>query len=247
MSSIYRKGRDGYFYYQAYTINPESSKKDKRVYHSLNTKDETEAKKKKKEYDLKYEKIINAKNRRITEYFKNSKILFSFSLLMILSIILYTSQRGVSKKNKRSFQESNFPKNEIKDLEQISVVKPTEKKPINKELIIQDDVLNKAIPNFIIERVDQSSGAFKQIKVYATLNDNTNDDIQNKICEIIANRFKEFPNIIICLYSDNPNGKKMANGYEDALSSDVRESSWLAFYTKNPVEGDYFDANPNGF
>tara|TARA_B110000003_G_C16553624_1_gene497612 strand:+ start:29 stop:772 length:744 start_codon:yes stop_codon:yes gene_type:complete len=247
MSSIYRKGRDGYFYYQAYTINPESSKKDKRVYHSLNTKDETEAKKKKKEYDLKYEKVIDVKNKRITKYFKNSKILFSFFLLMMLSITFYSLQPRVSIKNKRSFQEINFPKKEIKDLEQISVVKPTEKKPINKELKTQDSALNEAIPDFIIERVDQSFGAFKQIKVYATLNDNTNDVIQNKICQIIAHQFKEFPNIIICLYSDNPNGKKMANGYEDALSSDVRKTSWLAFYTKNPVEGDYFDANPNGF
>ena len=247
MSSIYRKGRDGYFYYQAYTFNPESNKKDKRVYHSLNTKNETEAEKKKKEYDLKYEKVINAKNKRITEYFKNSKILFSLFLLMLLIIAIYTLQSGVSTKNNRSFQESNFPKKEKKDLEQISVAKPIEKKPINEEPKTKDNALNKAIPNFIIERVDQSYGVFKQIKVYATLNDNTNDDIQNKICQIIARRFKEFPNIIICLYSDSPDGKKMANGYENALSSNVRKTSWLAFYTKNPVEGDYFDANPNGF
>ena len=44
MSSIYKKGRDGYYYYQTYIYNPES-KKDKRVFHALSTKDFTEAEK----------------------------------------------------------------------------------------------------------------------------------------------------------------------------------------------------------
>ena len=48
MSSIYRKGRDGYFYYQAYITNSKTGKKDKRVFHALNTKDKQLAQKKKK-------------------------------------------------------------------------------------------------------------------------------------------------------------------------------------------------------
>ena len=39
MSSIYRKGRDGYFYYQAYVKNPKTGKKDKKVFHALGTRD----------------------------------------------------------------------------------------------------------------------------------------------------------------------------------------------------------------
>ena len=39
MSSIYRKGRDGYFYYQTYVENPKTGNKDKRIFHSLGTKD----------------------------------------------------------------------------------------------------------------------------------------------------------------------------------------------------------------
>ena len=50
MSSIYRKGRYGYYYYQAYVINPETGKKDKRIFHSLGTTDENEAKKKQEDY-----------------------------------------------------------------------------------------------------------------------------------------------------------------------------------------------------
>ena len=45
MSSIYKKGRDGFYYYQAYVQNPETKKKDKRIYKALGTKDYLEAKK----------------------------------------------------------------------------------------------------------------------------------------------------------------------------------------------------------
>ena len=56
MSSIYKKGRDGYYYYQTYVYNPESKKKDKRVFHALGTKDAIEAKSKQHKLDLQYEK-----------------------------------------------------------------------------------------------------------------------------------------------------------------------------------------------
>ena len=56
MSSIYRKGRDGYFYYQAYVYNPESKKMDKRIFHSLSTKNLLEAETKQNELDTQYEK-----------------------------------------------------------------------------------------------------------------------------------------------------------------------------------------------
>ena len=59
MSSIYRKGRDGYFYYQAYIKNPNTGKKDKRVYRSLGTKDKETAEKIKVELDRKFAKKEN--------------------------------------------------------------------------------------------------------------------------------------------------------------------------------------------
>ena len=59
MSSIYKKGRDGYFYYQAYIFNPKSNRKDKRVFHSLGTKDRDIAEVKKKKLDsIKFENKI---------------------------------------------------------------------------------------------------------------------------------------------------------------------------------------------
>ena len=54
MSSIYKKGRDGYFYYQAYVLDPSTGKKNKRVYHSLGTKNENTAKNLQIKYDEKY-------------------------------------------------------------------------------------------------------------------------------------------------------------------------------------------------
>ena len=56
MSSIYRKGRDGYFYYQTYVYNKDTGKKDKRIFHSLRTKNELEAREMQNTYDNKYEK-----------------------------------------------------------------------------------------------------------------------------------------------------------------------------------------------
>ena len=57
MSSIYRKGRDGYFYYQTYVDNPTSGKKDKRIFHSLGTKERSKAEKKQIELDAKYKRM----------------------------------------------------------------------------------------------------------------------------------------------------------------------------------------------
>ena len=60
MSSIYKKGRDGYFYYQTYVYNPKSKKKDKRIFHSLGTKDPVEAKLKQDKLDIEYAKRIKS-------------------------------------------------------------------------------------------------------------------------------------------------------------------------------------------
>ena len=51
MSSIYRKGRDGYFYYQTYVQNPETGLKNKKIFHSLNTKSRKKALIKQKSLD----------------------------------------------------------------------------------------------------------------------------------------------------------------------------------------------------
>ena len=56
MSSIYPKGRDGYYYYQTYVYNPDTGKIDKRIFHSLGTKDKVKAENMQSELDIKYQK-----------------------------------------------------------------------------------------------------------------------------------------------------------------------------------------------
>ena len=79
MSSIYRKGRDGYFYYQTYTINPQNNKKDKRIFHSLGTKDRHLAKKKQIELDKKYERVENSRIKDNKSFSSSLKLLINFS------------------------------------------------------------------------------------------------------------------------------------------------------------------------
>ena len=59
MSSIYRKGRDGYYYYQTYIYNPETGKKDKRIFHSLGTKNSENAKQKQNPFNCCYNRNYN--------------------------------------------------------------------------------------------------------------------------------------------------------------------------------------------
>ena len=81
MSSIYRKGRDGYYYYQTYVRDPNTGKKNKRIFHSLNTKDEEKAREKQKELDKAYEqKAIKNK------YFFNDKIKKYINIITLMII-----------------------------------------------------------------------------------------------------------------------------------------------------------------
>jgi len=86
MSSIYQKGRDGYYYYQAYIFNPKSGKKDKKIFHSLGTKDLNEAKQKQSEYDNKYEKSHNRQNNK--EHYGLIKKISSLIVIIFSTIII---------------------------------------------------------------------------------------------------------------------------------------------------------------
>ena len=103
------------------------------------------------------------------------------------------------------------------------------------------------IPKYTVERVDRLSGAFEQGKVYVTINKNSSKDSQRLLCEDITKRFSEFSNIVICLYANNRAGKDLARGNDETVSVEEQKQSWLAMYTYNSVEGEYFDDNPSGY
>ena len=90
MSSIYRKGRDGYFYYQAYIFNDETGKKDKKIFHSLGTKDQNLAKQKQVDLDKRYnEKIFkNEPSFKIKRYLRKSPFSLFFVFLEQFFLLL---------------------------------------------------------------------------------------------------------------------------------------------------------------
>ena len=103
------------------------------------------------------------------------------------------------------------------------------------------------IPKYTVERVDRSSSAFKQGKVYVTINKNSSNESQRLLCENLAKRYNEFSNIVICLYANNRTGKDLARGNDETVSVEEQKRSWLAMYTYNSVDGEYFDDNPSGY
>ena len=91
MSSVYRKGRDGYFYYQTYIYNKETGKKDKRIFHSLGTKNKAEAKEMQLAYDNKYDTRRKQKNRIISTFRNNYKIIFLVFFTILITLAIRTS------------------------------------------------------------------------------------------------------------------------------------------------------------
>ena len=103
------------------------------------------------------------------------------------------------------------------------------------------------IPKHNVERLDRLSGAFEQGKVYVTIDKNTSNEDQKLLCQNLTSRYSEFSNIVICLYSNDRAGKELARGNDSAVSIEEQKQSWLAMYTYNSVEGEYFDDNPSSY
>ena len=105
-----------------------------------------------------------------------------------------------------------------------------------------DQILN--IPEYEIHRVELLSDIFKQGEVHVTISGQANSLLLKKICRKISKTFPEFSNIIICIYSDSADGINLAKGDFISLSNQ-KDDPWLALYTYNPVEGEFFNDNPN--
>ena len=265
MSSIYRKGRDGYYYYQTYVYNPESKKKDKRIFHSLSTRNQTEAETKQNELDTQYEKqnYIDSNSSMLSYNFSPKPTIAIIVGTIAITILVFDFFRPSTVKQNTSSLiipekiEVVEKKNEIKP----NIIEP-EKFVINKQIdpikgnkteIIKTTPEPKQvapkviIPKYTVERVDRLSGAFEQGKVYVTINKNSSNESQRLLCEDLTKRFSEFSNIVICLYANNRAGKDLARGNDETVSVEEQKQSWLAMYTYNSVEGEYFDDNPSGY
>ena len=265
MSSIYRKGRDGYYYYQTYVYNPESKKKDKRIFHSLSTRNQVEAETKQNELDTQYEKqnYIDSKSSRLSYNFtpKPTIAIIVGTIAITILVLDFFSPNPV----KQKISDSIIPE-KIQIIEEKIDATPKIKEPgklvINEQIdpIIENipEVIKPTpepkqvtpkltIPKYTVERVDRLSGAFEQGKVYVTINGNSSKDSQRLLCEDLSKRYSEYSNIVICLYANNRAGKDLARGNDETVSVEEQKRSWLAMYTYNSVEGEYFDDNPSGY
>ncbi len=265
MSSIYKKGRDGYYYYQTYVINKETGKKDRRIFHSLGTKNEDEALKKKAIYDNQYEKNQNHEASMLQQ-----RTLFllksSFIGLIILLAIIYFPQ----KINKKTFMPTLPVIAKQNDSERVDNEKQSEKTLIKKNKISPKVYKNQnsislpqkkekenfvknnhieilTLPVFTIERVEEFPEAFNQIKIYVTVAKGIVSERLELLCEDISNTYSKYSNIIICLYSNSAEGKEIAKGKRANISNEEQIEIWLAMYTFNEVEGKYFNDNPTGY
>lgn len=259
MSSIYKKGRDGYFYYQAYIYNEKSGKKNKRVFHALRTKNREEALKKKKKYDLNYK----SKNQSLKPFFlifQNSPLIKLGSVFIILFFIATTiiQRKQSSDVTLDNDAQLDSIKSEINIVGTKYYTTFTTKEPkLNKSKL--DHLSNglstkeyeikveQKIPRFHIKRIEKLPGKFQQGKLHVIVDDLESIESIKLLCEELRKSHDEFINVIICIYSNTKEGNSLAKGKVSIASSLEEMSSWLAMYTYNPIEGAFFDSSPMKF
>tara|TARA_B100000287_G_scaffold300622_1_gene283773 strand:- start:183 stop:992 length:810 start_codon:yes stop_codon:yes gene_type:complete len=265
MSSIYKKGRDGYYYYQTYVYNPESKKKDKRVFHALGTKDSIEAKTKQYELDLQYENKSSIDSNSIKSSMnfglRSTLAIIVGTIAITILLIDYFSPENVTP-NTSDFNITHKAVIIDKNIDVIPKAVEPVKTIINEQAVpliknIPDKINTNTgskiveskgiIPQYNIERIDTLSSAFDQGKVYVTIDEKSSNESQRLLCKELMKSFSEFSNIVICLYANNRAGKDLAKGNDENVSIEEQKQFWLAMYTYNSVEGEYFDDNPSGY
>ena len=98
-----------------------------------------------------------------------------------------------------------------------------------------------------IHRTERLSGVFEQGKIYATVSEPISSDQLFNTCVRIKSRYKQYQNIIICLYKENEIGIEMAKNGLSEISANQKISAWIALYSFNKVEGEYFDDKPTEY
>lgn len=255
MSSIYKKGRDGYYYYQKYVFNPKSGKKDKKIFHSLGTKDRLEATNKQKILDDKY-KLERKKVSYIKTIINLPKITLIIPSLLVFMLIYISLQKNSFSNFKDTKNTSEVIKDEKKILTETSIDSFSKNNALNKEVILpilknkaklstkKEFISDTILPIFTIQRFEIISDVFKQVKIFVTISRSLNKKNMIRVCEEIVKENQEYSNFIICLFSDSQSGLELAQGNNNNVTNKEKRSEWLAMYTLNPVEGAYFDDEP---
>ena len=253
MSSIYKKGRDGFYYYQAYVFNSKSGKKDKKIYHSLGTKEFKTAQNKQIELDERY------KRKDAKSYIKKESKLFILFLLVLVMLLFFYQI------NKTELILDDVISNRIEDKIDLLKIKDIElkKNQIIKENYVAPKNVDKKlesipleqhsksdsliIPQFQITTVEDLNSDFNQGKVIILIGERYNYNGLKALCENIKDKFFNFENIIICLFMKVESDGALANTLSLKKDIDYAKRNWVAMYTYNPVEGVYFDEKPTDF
>ena len=261
MSSIYKKGRDGYFYYQAYVKDEITGKKTKRIFHSLGTKDRSVALDKQIILDKKYRDKEKKNKNKILIYFQKTKtriVLVTVFSTIVVFLLFYKSPTFNSINGNISLKDNNFTSSsqnlvvidkepEINKLKKINPEQDTLSLKINEiePLIKSDD--NSLLPEYNIHKIDKLSGSFSQAKIFITVSSKTTSDMLLKICESVMQEHMNYSNLVICLYAESKIGREIARSSGNQILINDSPKSWLAMYTYNSVEGAYFDDNPSQY
>jgi len=262
MSSIYRKGRDGYYYYQTYVLNLSTGKKDKRIFHSLGTKDSLEAEAKKQDLDKKYENRLETDTPSSDNWLiRNKKSLMIISATAIITyfvsnVIPQNKDNKIINIKKIDIQEKRiidreFSNNLSSDKDKLNIIDLNEtlKDDSRDSTNLVDEpvkVLN-VVPSFSIIKVQTFSAVFDQAKISITVNDTSNSNLLKLICKQITEEYSQYSNLVICLFSNSDIGNDLASGKLSRISTEEHRDAWLGMYTYNPVEGAYFDDKPGGY
>ncbi|MBI87000.1 MAG: hypothetical protein CMG63_02850 [Candidatus Marinimicrobia bacterium] len=260
MSSVYKKGRDGYFYYQAYVKDEITGKKTKRIFHSLGTKDRSVALDKQIILDKKYKNKSKKNKNKILIYYQKTKLrillVTVFSTLVFL--LFYKSPIFSSINGNYSLKDNNFTSSsqnlvaidkepEINELKKINPEQDNLSLEVNEiePLIKSDD--NNLLPEYNIHKIDKLSGSFSQAKIFITVSSKTTSDMLLRICESVMKENINYSNLVICLYAESKIGREIARSSGNQILTNDSPKSWLAMYTYNSVEGAYFDDNPSQY
>jgi len=238
MSSIYKKGRDGYYYYQAYIHNSLTGKKDKRVFYSLGTKDLNKAKEKKIYYDKKYQKSK-------TNYYP---FIFVIPLIGIIIVsIIQINYYFFGGDSPRIKQVENKMIIELEKQKTSKLSKIELNVNLNDAIDSKKEIIDPIIPNFNIQKIDKSFSKFNQIQISLTIEEKFNKNGIKVLCQRLNEEYLNFEYLTISVYSDTKEGIMLSKGNNNNINYEMIKLHWLAMYTNNAVEGENFDNHPGRY
>ena len=141
-------------------------------------------------------------------------------------------------------RDLNLSEDPIKELN-----KTNSKNNILKSIIDENEFSLKQkiklqAPTYTIEKIELLSDVFEQGKICVTVDQNTDAEKMQLLCEKIVLDFPEFSNLVFVFTLKI--GKNLRTVMILVLPI-MKKASWLAMYTNNNVEGAYFDDDPTRY